>query len=89
MKHTSNVLKLKGKKKMENILKNENIAVSKPNKKRVCLKCGTHFFSKGRYNRICEKCTMVNQRIAPDVYAVSSKSPDESSFFESEIYKLN
>ncbi len=28
-------------------------------KKRICLKCGKKFLSKGPYNRLCEKCGVI------------------------------
>jgi len=31
--------------------------------KRKCLKCGRSFIARGRYNRICPKCTLVNRTI--------------------------
>ncbi len=42
-------------------------------KKRLCLKCGEKFLSKRPYNRICEECSLTNERIASRTHAVSSK----------------
>jgi ribosomal protein S27AE len=40
-----------------------NIKVSKWEKKRSCLKCGSKFHSNGPENRICTKCNLTNLRI--------------------------
>ncbi len=42
-------------------------------KKRLCLKCGEKFLSKRPYNRICEKCSLINKEIALHTHSVSSK----------------
>ncbi len=42
-------------------------------KRRLCLKCGEKFLSECPYNRICEKCSLINERIALKTYSVSSK----------------
>ncbi len=42
-------------------------------KERLCLKCGEKFLSELPYNRICEKCSLINKRIALKTHAVSSK----------------
>jgi predicted amidophosphoribosyltransferase len=47
------------------------------NKKRLCLKCGKKFLSIGPYNRICEKCSLINKRMALHTHSVSSKHLDE------------
>lgn len=41
-------------------------------KKRLCLKCGKKFLSERPYNRICEKCSLINNRIALKTHSVSS-----------------
>jgi len=47
-------------------------------KKRLCLKCGEKFLSKCSYNRICEKCSLINEEIAAlHTHSVSSKYLDE------------
>ncbi len=46
-------------------------------KKRLCLKCGEKFLSERPYNRICEKCSLINERIALHTHSVSSKPLDE------------
>ncbi|ODS32821.1 MAG: hypothetical protein SCARUB_02027 [Candidatus Scalindua rubra] len=58
-------------------------------KKRLCLKCGKKFLSKGPYNRICEKCGSINERIATSTYSVSSKPSDEPNLLEDRFYELN
>ncbi len=42
-------------------------------KERLCLKCGEKFLSERPYNRICEKCSLINKRIALKTHSVSSK----------------
>jgi hypothetical protein len=42
-------------------------------KKRLCLKCGEKFLSELPYNRICEKCSLINKKIALKTHSVSSK----------------
>ncbi len=42
-------------------------------KERLCLKCGEKFLSERPSNRICEKCSLANERIAFRTLTVSSK----------------
>ncbi len=42
-------------------------------KKRLCLKCGEKFLSEHPSNRICEKCCLINEKIALKTHSVSSK----------------
>ncbi len=58
-------------------------------KKRLCLKCGKKFLSQGPYNRICEKCGSINERISTSTYSVSSKPSDEPNSLEKRFYGLN
>ncbi len=58
-------------------------------KKRACLKCGKQFLSKGPYNRICEKCGLMNERVSPSAYSVSEKSSSELNSLEKRFYGLN
>ena len=58
-------------------------------KKRACLKCGKQFLSRGPYNRICEKCGLMNERVASSSYSVSEKSSSESNTLEKRFYGLN
>ena len=57
--------------------------------KRSCLKCGEKFPSKGPYNRVCDKCSSMNERVANSTYAVREKSPSESSTVEKRFYGFN
>jgi ribosomal protein S27AE len=58
-------------------------------KKRACLKCGKQFLSKGPYNRICDKCGLMNERVASSAYSVSEKSSSEPNTLEKRFYGLN
>ena len=46
---------------------------SESKKERLCLKCGEKFLSECPYNRICEKCSLINKEIALHTHSVSSK----------------
>lgn len=70
-------------------MKNTVNCLKSDKKKRLCLKCGKKFLSKGPYNRICEKCGMMNERIASSSYSISSKPSDEASVLEKKFYGLN
>lgn len=85
MKSTSNYL-LKPKR---NKMKLKDITKAGLRKKRACLKCGKLFLSKGPYNRICEKCGLMNERIVSSTYSVSEKPSSESSPLEKQFYGLN
>ncbi len=43
-------------------------ALIKRNKKVICLRCDDEFLSNGRHNRICKKCTVLNDRLIPLSY---------------------
>ena len=58
-------------------------------KKRACLKCGQKFHSKGPYNRICDKCSMSNERVASSAYSVGNRPTSSSNSFEKQLYELN
>jgi len=60
-----------------------------PRQKRNCLKCGKKFPSKGPYNRICDKCSSMNERVASSTYTVGKSPPSESSTLEKRFYGLN
>ena len=45
---------------------------------RLCLKCEEKFLSKRPYNRICEKCSLINKKIALKTHSVSSKPLGEN-----------
>ncbi len=57
--------------------------------KRICLKCGEKFHSKGPYNRICDKCSLMNERVAKSTYAVRESTPSDSNTLEKRFYGLN
>jgi len=57
--------------------------------KRICLKCGEKFPSKGPYNRICDKCSSINERVATNVYAVKESPPSEPNTLEKRFYGQN
>ena len=42
-------------------------------RRRLCLKCGEKFLSECPYNRICEECSLSNERIALHTHSVSSE----------------
>ncbi len=77
MKNTSGYLISNRKKK--GLRENPNISRARLQKKRLCLKCGKKFTSKGLYNRICERCSLLNERVATSIYSVgntTSNKPD-------------
>ncbi len=45
--------------------------------KRLCLKCRETFFSGRSFNRICEKCSLANKRVALKTFYATSKHLDE------------
>ena len=57
--------------------------------KRICLKCGKKFHSKGPYNRICDKCSLMNERVASSTYAVVKSPPADTANLEKRFYGLN
>ncbi len=90
MKNTTSYLKL-NRKKMKSREVPERFSTTKIGlkKKRACLKCGKQFLSKGPYNRICDKCGLMNERVASSTYSVSEKSSSESNTLEKRFYGLN
>ncbi len=50
-------------------------------KKRLCLRCGEKFLSERPYNRICEKCSLINAKIALKLHSVSVLPQKESDYF--------
>ncbi len=50
-------------------------------KERWCLKCGEKFLSECPSNRICEKCSLINEEIALKLHSVSVLPQMESEFF--------
>ncbi len=76
MKNTSGYLISNRKKK--GLRENPNISSARLQKKRLCLKCGKKFTSKGLYNRICERCSLLNERMATGTYSVGNTTSDKS-----------
>lgn len=90
MKDNSGYLKPNRKKmKLRDAHKGCNTTKIGLKKKRVCLKCGKQFLSKGPYNRICDKCCLMNERVASSTYSVSEKYSSEPSSLEKRFYGLN
>ena len=50
-------------------------------KERLCLKCGEKFLSKRSSNRICEKCSLINEKIELKLHSVSNLPQKESELF--------
>ncbi len=90
MKNTTSYVKL-NRKKMKSKEVPEGFSTTKTGlkKKRACLKCGKQFLSKGPYNRICDKCGLMNERVASSAYSISEKSSSESNSLEKRFYGLN
>jgi hypothetical protein len=90
MKNNTSYVKL-NRKKMKSKEVPEGFSTIKTGlkKKRACLKCGKQFLSKGPYNRICDKCGLMNERVASSSYSVSDKSSSEPNSLEKRFYGLN
>ncbi len=90
MKSVSSYSKL-NRKKMKTKETNKGGVVTGPSlkQKRTCLKCGEKFPSKGPYNRICDKCSSMNERVAKSTYAVRENAPSESNTLEKRFYGHN
>ncbi len=56
---------------------------------RICLKCGEKFPSKGPYNRICDKCSSMNERVASSTYAIGKSPAPEPNSLEKRFYGQN
>jgi Zn finger protein HypA/HybF involved in hydrogenase expression len=90
MKSVSEYSKPKSKKiKSNNTTKSAYTKVTGVKQKRMCLKCGEKFPSKGPYNRICDKCSSMNERVATSTYAVRESVPSEPSALEKRFYGQN
>ena len=90
MKNNTSHLKLNRKKvKSRGVHNDFSTTKTGLKKKRACLKCGNQFLSKGPYNRICDKCGLMNERVASSTYSVSEKSSSEPSSLEKRFYGLN
>jgi rRNA maturation endonuclease Nob1 len=86
MKNTSGEI-ISNKKKMR-LREKSNITRAR-SKKRLCLKCGKRFLSKGPYNRVCERCGLLNERMATSTYSIGDTSPGKSGILEDRFYELN
>lgn len=89
MKKNSSCLSSNRKKRVFKDIPKYNTSRKRFKKKRYCLKCRKQFLSKGPYNRICEKCSLINERIASDTYSVSSESSIKPNLVEEQFYELN
>ncbi len=87
MKNTSGYLISNREKKR--LREKSNIPRVRSKKKRLCLKCGKKFLSKGPYNRVCERCGLLNERMATSTYSIGNTSPDKSDVLEDRLYELN
>ncbi len=76
MKNTSGYM-ISNRKKSE-LGENPNISSARLQKKRLCLRCGKKFPSKGLYNRICERCSLLNERMVKSTYSVGNTTSDKS-----------
>ncbi len=61
---------------------------SVPTKKRTCLKCGEKFDSLHKYNRICDKCTIINDKGVRKEHKVIGGMNTRSISFLSELDKV-
>ncbi len=90
MKRVSSYSKLNRKKmKLKDTSNEYSAKVISLKQKRVCLKCGEKFPSKGPFNRVCDKCSSTNERVANSRYAVRESSSPESSAAEKRFYGFN
>ena len=74
MKKNHNSLKLERKRKT---LRGPSLGYdtdkSESKQERLCLKCGEAFLSECSSNRICEQCSLINEKVALKTHSVSSK----------------
>ncbi len=90
MKSISNYSKPNSKKmELKGTSKEASTKVISLKRKRVCLKCGEKFPSKGPYNRVCDKCSSMNERVANSTYVVRESIPSDSTTVEKRFYELN
>ncbi len=57
-------------------------------KERLCLRCGEKLLSECHFYHICEKCSLINEKIALKTHSVSSKplgEEDPLSLYSSTI----
>ncbi len=90
MKRVSSYSKTNRKKmELKNTSEEASTKAISSKQKRVCLKCGEKFPSKGPHNRVCDKCSSMNERVANSTYAVRESSSPESSVAEKRVYGFN
>ncbi len=75
--------------KLNDINKGAGGKVPSLKEKRICLKCGGKFPSKGPYNRICDKCSSMNERVSSSMYAIRNSPPSDLSPLEKRFYGQN
>ena len=64
------------------------IMVGRWHKKMPCLKCGKKFFSEGLYNRICEKCNLINEGTGANTYSLSLKFAEITDHLKENKFKF-
>ena len=87
MKNTSGYITSNKEKKR--LRENSNVPRVRLKKKRLCLKCGEKFLSKGPYNRVCERCGLLNERMATSTYSIGDTSAGKQNIVEDRFYELN
>jgi hypothetical protein len=80
--------------KLKDTIEEVYTKVTGSKQKRMCLKCGEKFPSKGPYNRICDKCSSMNERamnerVASSAYAVRESVSSDPSALEKRFYGQN
>jgi hypothetical protein len=90
MRNVSDYSKPKSKNmKLKDTNKGSGTTETSSKQKRLCLKCGEKFPSKGPYNRLCDKCSSMNERVASSTYAVGESTPSEPNTLEKRFYGQN
>ncbi len=75
--------------KLKDTIKGAYTKATDLKQKRICLKCGEKFPSKGPYNRVCDKCSSMNERVASSTYAIRESSSSEPSALKKRFYGQN
>ncbi len=74
MRNNYRCLRLKKKKRvLKNVQEYNDTGSNSTKMSRLCLKCGKKFHSTGSHNRLCEKCTSINKKIAAREFCVGQK----------------
>lgn len=58
-------------------------------KKRVCLKCGEKFLSKSPYNRVCDKCASMNERLSSNEKVLSPYDSTNGNEYNTGFHNYN